>query len=108
MIKTIKSSELKGVGIITSYQDSYNNILKNPYDNFSKVNELLIPEKIFLMENITELKTAHEIILFNIKDKTGVKKIHPDVIDIVLRKSFNGNPLFMIEIVNNLINRKCM
>src|SRR5690606_4857882 len=74
------------------------------HDIFSKIPELLNADKLHIMENITDIKTAHDLLLFNIKDKINVSSINSFLIDIVLRKSFNGNPLFMIDIVNSLID----
>jgi hypothetical protein len=104
LMRAIKNSDIRGMCLITTYQDQFNNIIRNNTDLFHKVAELVNADRLHLMDNITDIKTAHDILLFNIKDKINVSSISSKLIDIIIRKSFNGNPLFMIDIINSLID----
>jgi hypothetical protein len=104
LMRTIKNSDIAGFCIITTYQDSFNTIIRNNHDLFYKIAELVNTENLHIMDNITHFKTAHDLMLFNIKDKVNVNSINHKLIDIIIRKSFNGNPLFMIDIICNMVD----
>lgn len=70
---------------------------------------------IFPMSNITNHEEISKIIKFSIlkshlgknkKDKIAISKIEKTLLDIIISKSFRGNPLFIFEITESLLNSK--
>jgi predicted ATPase len=101
-LKNLVLSDIKGMCIITTYQDKISNIIKNPYDNFGKC-EMIKHENTFIMENIVDNKEVNDLLLYNIDEKLSINSIRPEVIDIVLTKSFKGNPLLTIDVLHSLL-----
>jgi class 3 adenylate cyclase len=91
----------KGIAIITSYQDEICPIIKNPNDKFS-TSVLFDWDDTFLMENLSDIDLARDLLRYHIPGKVSANISH-ELINIILTKSFVGNPLFMIEIFNSLI-----
>jgi len=106
-ILTSKSSDItiNGICVLSTYMDSINTITRNPLDNLCRANDLIYHEKTFILEGITEYQQVHEILKHNLKNESGIERISEDLINIVLTKSFKGNPLFTIEILISMIEK---
>lgn len=104
---TAKSNDsmINGICVLATYQDSVNSISRNPLDHFCKATELIYHEKTFLLDGITDYHLVHEIVKNNLKTDSNIERISEDLINIVLTKSFKGNPLFTIDIINSMIEK---
>lgn len=66
----------------------------------------------FLMNNITDPQLVEELIIFYLEEKihseynSTLKRVDKELIDLILKKSFGGIPLFIIDVVENLIDSK--
>ena len=100
-ISTVET-KINNLAIICTYQDPICPIIVNPFDRFSKSIDLF-GDKIVIMENITDLYECQELIRQNLEGKCNIEKIDPELINIILPKSFRGNPLFLLDIVDSLI-----
>lgn len=94
----------KGVCVIATYQDQINAIVRNPFDRISKYGDLFLNEKTYVMDNITDIVLAHDLIRHSIQGKVNVSQISEKLIHIVLTKSLKGNPLFIIDIIHSLLD----
>lgn len=103
LMRALNSSEIKGISILATYQDSISSIVNNPLDYFSKASDLLYHGNCYIMENMTDNKSVHELIKFNIDENLRINSVRQEVVDIVLSKSFRGNPMFIIDIMNSLL-----
>jgi hypothetical protein len=65
-----------------------------------------------MMENLMDKSEIQEMIKVYYDDymleeyKQSLDRIDPVILDIVVSKSFNGVPLFILDLVDNLINSK--
>lgn len=90
--------------------------IEDENDKFGKDPEFSAEEiEFFYMHNITKHEEISKIIKFSIlksplgnnkKDKIAISKIEKTLLDIIISKSFRGNPLFIFEITNSLLNSK--
>ena len=55
------------------------------------------------MDNITDVYDCQELIKQNLEGRLNIEKIDPELINIILPKSFKGNPLFILDLVDSLI-----
>ncbi len=122
----LKSEALQKTFIITSYQECVNGLMISQYDNFCKTTELYNSEKTYLLESISDRNTLITLIrLYLVKNekfkteylKLDSTKIHnfekikndilinDNILDFILSKSFNGNPLFVYELLNTMIEK---
>jgi hypothetical protein len=66
-------------------------------------------DKIFIMDNILDLYEVQDLIKHHLEEerqfrgKIKIEKVDPELINIILPKSFKGNPLFLTDIVDSLI-----
>jgi hypothetical protein len=65
----------------------------------------IFEEKVFYMENITEISENQEMIQTYLEGRLSIDKIDSELVEIILSKSFKGVPLFTLEIVDSLIVR---
>lgn len=117
--------------ILTSYQECVNALMLSQFDIFGKTNELYNTEKNYLMESISDKETLRDLIRFFLfknqnfreqymknnrafeivktnKDLDKMKdlvKIEDDILGFILSKSFSGNPLFVFDLVNSLVDK---
>ena len=122
----LKAESLPKTIIITSYQECVNGLMLSQYDNFGKTMELYNPEKTYLMESISDRLTLRNLIRFYLIKNEKFKKeylklnpqtpnnldkikqdilIHEDLLDFILSKSFNGNPLLVYDLINILVEK---
>ena len=102
MIKKIKE-KLEGVIVICSYQDPISQVVQNYEDKVSKHMDAFNFENVYLMDSITDLVEAHELIKNHIEEDTKIETINFKLLNIVLTKAFKGNPLFILDIIDNMI-----
>ena len=63
----------------------------------------------FEMQHLVDYKQVEQLLILNLEDNiklkynSTIKRIDKELIEMVLNKSFNGIPLFIIDIVTNLI-----
>jgi len=122
----LKSEALPKLIIITSYQECVNGLMLSQFDNFGKTSELYNVEKTYLMESISDRQNLTALmrmyLIKNEKFKTEYLKlestkmpnldkikndilINEDVLDFVLSKSFSGNPLFVYDLLNTMVDK---
>ncbi len=122
----LKLEQLPKLIIISSYQETVNELMLSQFDNFGKVDELYNTEKTYLMESICDRQILRSLIRFylikNEKFKNDYLKlntssiinldkikndilINDDFLDFILTKSFNGNPLFVFDLINTVIDK---
>ncbi len=106
LIRKIIESNIKGVGIICTYQEPYLGILKNPNDKFYKLTDLISPDKEYLMAGLLDFKDISDLIKFHFSERLNVNNIDHQLINILLQKSFKGNPTLIIELVESLLEQK--
>ena len=79
---------------------NYTNNINNP--NYKKI-------IIFTMKNLINKKEIEKLIIFYFRDlirkiyKTFLEKVDDKILNFILLKSFNGNPLILINLMENLI-----
>lgn len=95
---------IKGLCVLVTYQDPINGILRNQFDRFSRANDLFFAEKTFLMDPITDMNQIQDLIRYNSQSKINFTHLSPILTTIIVTKSLKGNPLFIIDIVNSLID----
>lgn len=94
---------IPGVIVICSHRDPLVSVEKQENIFLKNINNLFPDDKIYIMGNILEKEDVKEIILnYLYNNNINCKSINPKIIDIVLKKSFKGNPLFIIEIIDSL------
>jgi len=122
----LKAEQLPKTTIITSYQECVNGLMLSQFDTFGKTVELYNTEKTYLMESISDRQNLRALMRFylvkNEKFKLEYLKLNPntihnldkikndilineDLLDFVLAKSFNGNPLFVYDLLNTLVEK---
>ena len=85
-----------------SYQDAISPVIQNTFDKFGKSIDLF-GEKVVSMENINEVFDCQELIKHNLEGRLDIDKIDPELINIILPKTFKGNPLFILDLIDGLI-----
>jgi len=102
MIKKVKEN-LQGVCVFCSYQDPMTQVIQNYEDKITKHIDSFNLDSIFFMDSITDFTEAHEIMKNHIDEDYKVETISTKLLNIVLTKAFKGNPLFILDITENLI-----
>lgn len=92
------------VCIICTYQDQISSLIPKETDQFNQFIDIF-EEKVFYMENITEISENQEMIQTYLEGRLSIDKIDSELVEIILSKSFKGVPLFTLEIVDSLIVR---
>ena len=88
--------------ILCTYQDLICSIIQNPFDKFAKSLDFF-GERVVSMENINDLHECEELIKNNLEGRLNIEKIDPELINIIIPKTFQGNPLFILDIIDSLI-----
>jgi class 3 adenylate cyclase len=127
--KTSNEKKLSSTCLIISYSDPLYPMLKHPNDlMFKAISEMIAFthsnqdtwEKsssktsftTFLMETIMDKHELQELVKHHLSQKmldeykTSIDRIDPVILNILLSKSFNGVPLFILDIIDNLIDSK--
>ena len=60
-------------------------------------------ENVVSMENIYEVNECQELIRQNLEGRLNIDIIDPELINIIIPKSFKGNPLFILDLIDSLI-----
>lgn len=104
-LKEIKNeNNLKELIIILSHKDYTINSTMVISEFSNKINEIVSPDKNYVMDNIIEPKEISKLISLNIPEFNSiVKEINSKFFEIILNKSFKGNPLFINDILNSII-----
>lgn len=102
MIKKLKE-KLQGVCVICSYQDPMTQVNQNYEDKIAKHIDSFNLDSIFLMDSITDFSEAHELMKNHLEEDLNVETISTKLLNMVLTKAFKGNPLFILDITENLI-----
>ena len=117
--------ELKPLTVILSYQTEFI-FIKRLKDAMSKRNDFIIPMSIndfisidreeivnnIQLQNISNVKQIEEIIKIYLlnhgENRTfdSIFRVDPKLIHLLLDKSFKGNPLFMYDLIAELITKK--
>jgi hypothetical protein len=63
----------------------------------------IFEDKVFYMENISDISENQEMIKTYLEGKLTIEKIDSELVEIVLPKSFKGVPYFTLEIIDSLI-----
>ena len=110
------SKSVNNISVIFTHQESLFMHIRDDNDKFAKEPEFFSDEIYnFYMHNIIKHKEISKIIKFSIlksdlgqnkKDKIAISKIEKTLLDIIISKSFRGNPLFIFEITESLLNSK--
>ena len=61
-------------------------------------------EDVYIMENITEYNGVKDLILNILEEKVNFDSISETLTNIIISKAFKGNPLFIRDIVEVLVN----
>lgn len=115
----LKAESLPKTIIIASYQECVNGLMLSQFDIFGKTVELYNNvEKTYLMQSISDLKDLKALMNFYLKKNEKFKKeylkntlmrreiqINEDVLSFILSKSFGGNPLFVYDLLNTMIDK---
>lgn len=102
MIKFVKQ-KLQGVCIICSYQDPMTQVIQNYEDKVIKHIDSFKIESTIIMERITEISDVEKLIIHHLEEKE-IFKIDEKLLNIILAKAFKGNPLFILDITDSLVN----
>jgi adenylate cyclase 10 len=78
-------------------------LVENDRDKFCRANDLLSIDNCYVMDNLTEPTQVLELIKFNVEDAANIKAMSEDILNMISSKSFKGNPLFIIDIMNSLV-----
>jgi predicted ATPase len=105
LIKYILHSDIKGLGLICSYQEPISKLLKNQNDKFYKVSDLIAPERDIYLHGLMEEREINDLIKFLFNEEQ-ISKIDPDLNKILLKKTFKGTPVFILEVLKSLIEQK--
>lgn len=121
------NKKLSSFCLIITYQDPLYTTLKLSADKISKAGDLLTSPKnscniiendpqegmtTYMMENLMDKSEIQELIKTYLVDymleeyKQTIDRIDPVMIEIIVSKSFKGVPLFILDMVDNLINSK--
>ena len=108
MLRLLKQPQphLKSTVVICTYQDSISTIIKQS-EKFIKLTDVFVSEKTYIMDNITDSQEIFDLIKNNLpKRDMIVRKIAQEVIEILIKKSYKGNPLFMLDIFDSFVNTR--
>ena len=105
-MKKIMISNIKGVGIIASYQEPLLPLIKNPLDKFHKLSDYVNIDKEYVMNGLTDEQEITDLIKNHFNDIMTVTKVDSNLINILLQKSFKGMPLFVIDLIDRLLDAK--
>ena len=104
LISQINNDEsMQSVCVICTLRDP---ICNNQKDDgvFEKVMDEFKTEKIYVMDNITDSQDVNNLIATNLSQKSlAVHSIEFELIEIILKKSYKGNPLFILDIVDSIM-----
>lgn len=98
-------NDLESTLIICTYQTPISPLVVNTYDKFCKQDDLFEYNNIYLGPFI-EYEDISRLIKDTLKAKYNivVEKIERHLIYLIMTKSFNGIPLFILEVVENMAN----
>jgi len=105
-IKKLLESDLKGIGIICSYQEPLIPLLKSPLDKITKLLEVVNPDKSYSLNGFTAESEISDLIKSHLNDTINITSIDSHLIKILLQKSFKGTPIFIIDLVETFLNAK--
>jgi hypothetical protein len=104
MIRTIKEKGIKGVGVICTYQDPISPVI-SPDNKIVRYEDLFEYDNIYVIDNVADEEEAGEMILNHLADRfPDLEFINRKLINLLLTKAFKGNPLFILDIVDNLVS----
>lgn len=99
-----KQEKLDSIALICTLQDPICNVQKD-VGLFSKVLEEFRSDKIYVMDNISDYDDVNNLIKTNLSQiNLSIKSVRSDLLDILLKKSYKGNPLFILDIVDSMLN----
>jgi class 3 adenylate cyclase len=105
-IKQINNENMEQISIICLLQDEVLNIQKTEI-LFNRIMDQFKGDKIYVMDNVSDYEDFKKLITTNLSQaKLTVKGIDPRLLEIILKKSFKGNPLFILDIVDSMISHK--
>ena len=93
----------KKIAIICTYQDKISPLLENKYDKFCRKLLNSFGENVVSLENITSFSDCHELIKQHLQGRLNLSSMDNELISIILPKTFKGNPLFILDIIESLI-----
>lgn len=110
----ISESRVKNISLIYTHQEPLFLNIEDKENKFTRHPEFFNEEtvEVFFMNNIITHDKVSRLIKFAIlkshlkNDKVSISKIESALIDIIITKSFKGNPFFIFEITESLLNSK--
>ena len=107
LARIVVESDFKGIGLICIYQEALLPLIKNPLNKFSKLANLVNTDKEYVMNGFSEEQEMNELIKLHLSDQYNtLLNIDSLIIKILLQKSFKGLPLFILDLVDNLLESK--
>jgi hypothetical protein len=106
-IRALRKSKLTNIVFILTYEEKISGLIKNQYDKILKAGDIVYPENTIYMENLLDIKVIKELIINHIaKQGKIIKTIDKELIRILISKSFRGVPLFILDLLDNLLSSK--
>lgn len=103
-IKELSSdNQLDSIAIICTLQDPICRVQKEGV-MFSRVLDEFRQDKVYVMDNITDYDDVNELIRRNLSQlNLTIKSVSTELLDIILKKSYKGNPLYILDIVDSMM-----
>ncbi len=107
-------NRVKNLSLIYTHQEQLFLHLEEKENKFARCREFFNEEtvEVFFMNNILNHEKVSKLIKYAIlkshfkDEKVAISKIEATLIDIIISKSFKGNPFFIYEITESLLNSK--
>lgn len=96
-----QANQLDGLALICTLQDHIINFSKQEL-LFNRILDVYATEKVYIMDNVTDYEDVKSLVNENFPELLN-KPISNDLFEIVLKKSFKGNPLFILDIMESII-----
>lgn len=97
----ILDERIDSLVLLCSLKDSLYNVKKRAND-FLIILDLFPSEQVYIMDNLTDTEDVTSLITQNFEELRG-KTINEDLIEIILKKSFRGNILAILDITESML-----
>ena len=75
-------------------------------DKFHRLGDIISPEKEYFLNGLVEESEVSDLIKFHISDSLNITTVDHELINIILKKSFKGIPIFIIDLIEALLQQK--
>ena len=99
-------SDLKGIGLICSYQESFIPLIRNSLDKFYRLADLVNIDKEYVMNGFSDEQEIAELVNIHLSDVVNLVNIDSLIVKVLLQKTFRGVPLFVMDLVDSLLEAK--